>query len=143
MCEEDPRSEDFKTIQIAQNDMMRFITGCKTKDKVSTKSLLEKCGFLSINQLNAQVKLMEIWKAKNVDNYLLKIKQQESTSETVTTRAAARGRPCEIGRSKQTQNSCISDAIRIWNIAPDIVKNCKSLYSAKVETKKYVKTLPI
>ena len=36
-----------------------------------------------------------------------------------------------------------SDAARLWNRAPDSIKNCKSIYKAKVEIKKFIGTLPI
>ena len=39
---------------------------------------------LSVNQLNAQVKLLEVWKAMNVEDYPLKIKQQEVSKTDVS-----------------------------------------------------------
>ena len=112
--EEDPKCEDFKAIQKIQNDMLRFLASCKIKDKVSIKSLLEKFSFFTNNQLNAQIKLMEVWKALNTDNYPLQITQRVSSNDVVTTRAAARGRHCEIGRSNLTQNTCVSE-FGIWH----------------------------
>ena len=123
--------------------MLRFLAGCKIKDKVSIKSLLEKFSFFTNNQLNAQIKLLEVWKALNTDNYPLQITQRVSSNDVVTTRAAARGRPCEIGRSNLTQNTCVSDAIRIWNLAPTSFTDSTTLYKAKKESKKFVKSLPI
>ena len=37
----------------------------------------------------------------------------------------------------------INDGIKAWNKAPDAIKNCNSLFSAKREIKKFVKTLQI
>ena len=54
----------------------------------------------SVNQLNAQIKLLEIWKALNVVDHPLKIEQQSR---------ACLGRPCEIGKTTLTQNTCVSD----------------------------------
>ena len=66
------------------------------------------------------------------DDYPLQVKQQEVPVSGMTTRAAEKGRPIEIGKSNLTQNSCdISDAIRIWNLAPATVTNAKSLYLGK------------
>ena len=70
--------EDFKAIQIIQNNLLRSLNGTKVKDMISIDSLLEKFGVLSVNQLNAQVKLAEIWKALHVDDYPLKIEQQNT-----------------------------------------------------------------
>ena len=138
-----PKCESFKALQKIQNDLMRFLAGCQVKDKVSIRSLLEKFNMLSVNQLNAQIKLLEIWKAINVQDYPLVIQQQMIGDGMATTKAAARGRPCEIGRSQLTQSTCISDAITLWNIAPGAITGSKTLFQAKREIKKYVKTLPI
>ena len=63
---------------------MRSLNGTKVKDKISIISLLTKFGMLSVNQLNAQVKLVEMWKAINVDDYKLNSKpemEKESAHE--------------------------------------------------------------
>ena len=110
---------------------------------MSIESLMSKFNIMSVNQLNAQIKLLEVWKAQNVSNYPLKIAQQSINSEGVSTRAAHSGRPCEIGKSVLAQKTCISDAIRLWNRAPSKIVECKSLQTAKIEIKLFVKTLPI
>ena len=43
----------------------------KIKYRVSVKSMLSKFNLLSVNQLAAQIKLTEVWKAKNVEDYAL------------------------------------------------------------------------
>ena len=42
--------------------------GTKVKDMISTKSLLDEFGMMAVNQINAQIKLLEIWKSLNVLN---------------------------------------------------------------------------
>ena len=42
---------------------------------------------LSVNQVNAQVKLQEMWKANNVDNYPLKVNIRMPNDDERTTRA--------------------------------------------------------
>ena len=85
-----------------------------------------------MNQLNAQIKLLDIWKALNVDGYPLKIKQQQAVNNHGTlTRAWAIGRPCEIGKSTLTQNTCPSDAIKLWNQLPPSITTSKNVYHAK------------
>ena len=64
--------------------------------------LLSKFGMLSVNQLNAQMKLVEMWKAINVDDYPLKVEQQARNGERVSTRADTTKKPIEIGRTNQT-----------------------------------------
>ena len=109
----------------------------------NSKSLAEKLGLLSVNQLNAQIKLMEVWKALNVEDYPLVIKQQETSQTGAVTRAAENRRPIEIGKSSQSKNTCVSDAVRVWNLAPEEVKGTKSLFLAKKAIKDYVKSLPV
>ena len=140
---EDTESADFKAIQLVQNKLLRSLNGTKIKDRVSTASLLTKFGVLSVNQLNAQAKLLEMWKSLNVEDYPLKIKQQEKSETGVNTRASLRGRPMGIGKTNITKNTSISDMIRIWNLAPDKVTESKSIYQAKNQIKSYVKSLPI
>ena len=141
--EDSPRCEDFKSIQKIQNDLMRYLTGCQLKDKVSIRSLLDKLNMVSVNQLNAQVKLLEMWKSLNIEDYPLKLQQQEIREGMATTRAATKGQPCDIGRTQLTQTTCISDAIKMWNAAPCAITESRSLYQAKREIKKYAKTLPV
>ena len=106
-------------------------------------SLLEQFNTVSVNQLNAQIKLLEVWKSLNVSDYPLEIRQQSITENVVTTRAAAKARPCPVGRSLITQSTCVSDAIKVWNLAPCKVTESLTLYQAKKQIKEYVRTLPI
>ena len=141
--ESDPECEDFKAIQLVQNNLLRALNGSSVKDMVSISLLLKKFEMLSVNQLNAQMKLVEIWKAFNVIDYLLKIKQQSSDISRTSTRADSMKKPIEIGKSNLVQKTCVSDAIRLWNMAPLPITNCTSLNQAKSEIKKFVRLLPI
>ena len=97
---------------------------------------------LSVNQINAKVKMQEVWKALNVENYPLKIDCQKVSDTSTSTRAMTSGRPIESGKSTLVSNSCISDAIKIWNQAPEVVKNCASLSQIKKAAKLYARSLP-
>ena len=139
----DPECSDFKAIQLVQNKLLRSLNGTKIKDMVSTSSLLQKFGMLSANQMNVQLKLVEVWKAMNVQDYPLKIERQSVQQNGVSTRADSTGKPIGIGKSLLTQKSCISNAIHLWNLAPVSVTGSLSLYQAKAEIKKYVRQLPV
>ena len=39
--------------------------------------------------------------------------------------------------------TCINDAAKLWNGAPDTIKNCVSIYSVKKCIKAYTSTLPL
>ena len=51
-------------IQKTQNKLTRFLNNAKISDKISTKTLLKNINGLSVNQLNAQIKLTELWKSQ-------------------------------------------------------------------------------
>ena len=140
---EDPECAAFKSIQVLQNNLMRTLNGSKIKDMISIKSLLQKFDMLSVNQIDASIKLLQIWKTINLEDHPLKIQLQSAPLEGATTRAAEGGRPVERGGSNCLRNTAISDAIYIRNRAPTSVKESVSLYQVKRAIKIYVKSLPI
>ena len=143
MTNEDPECAAFKAIQTIQNNLMRTLNGTKTRDKISIKSLLKKFGMLSVNQINASIKLLEIWKALNDNQHPLKIKRQAANEEGALTRAAQRSRPMEMGGTNRLRSTAIADAITIWNKAPPAIQESKTIYQAKKAIKTYVNSLPI
>ena len=54
---------------------------------------------LSINQINGQMKVMKIWKALNIPDYPLKIIQQSTKTNMISTRACTNGKLIEYGKS--------------------------------------------
>ena len=141
--EEDALNATLAAVQRVQNNLVRMINGCKISDKVSIKSLLTKSNMLSINQLNAQIKLTEMWKAVHFTNYPIDIPRKSTIDNAMNTRACTEGRLVESGLKPLTQRTFIYDATRLWNTAPSEITNAKSLDVAKSEIKKFVKTLPI
>ena len=105
--------------------------------------MLTKFNMLSVNQLNASIKMLEIWKAINVEDYPLKVEKQTSNKSRVSTRADILEKPIEIGKTVVVQKTCVSDAIRLWNLAPNHITNSTSLAHAKSEIRKFVRQLPI
>ena len=122
---------------------MRLLNGSKVKDMVSIRSLLNKFNMRSVNQLNCQIKLLEIWKATHTANYPLQVESNSVKDVGEATRAACERRPIEVGKTNLTQKTSVSGAIRIWNLAPAIIKNCTTIYQAKKEIKKYAMSIPI
>ena len=120
--------------------MLRFLKNSKLKDKVSTKSMLEKLNVLSVNQMNAQIKMTEMWKANNVDNYPLKIEKKTQSDEIRSTRAVSAGHWIEPGKTNLLQSTFLSDA---WNKVPDCIIQCRNVWKAIREIKKFVKNLPV
>ena len=90
---------------------------------------------LSINQLNAQIKLTERWKAINPQNYPIKVYKQSIENLGSTTRASTYVKLIERGTKAKTIKKWISDSTRICNKAPAALK------SAKNEIKKFLKSI--
>ena len=67
---------DLNALQKTQNRLIRLLSGTKLSDKISTGSLLKNLKMLSVNQLNAQIKLTEIWKAVNNENHPISVKKK-------------------------------------------------------------------
>ena len=133
----------FKDIQRIQNNLLRTLNGSKIVDRVSINYMLDKYKMLSVNQLNASVKLLMVWKSLNIDNYPWKINRQKDNVNGVNTRGNSAERPIEIGKTPIVQKTCASDAIHLWNSSPKSVTESVSLYQVKKEIKKFVKLLPI
>ena len=63
--DQDSRNGHLKELQKTQNKLLGFLNKSKISDKISTRQILENLNMCSINQLNAKIKLTEMWKATN------------------------------------------------------------------------------
>ena len=66
-----------------------------------------------------------------MEKYPLEIKQQNTDHLGMSTRADNCNRAIKIGKSSLTQKTCVSDAIKLWNVAPETIKRCLSIHQAK------------
>ena len=142
MTELAPTNGDLDSIQRVQNKLVRILNGVRLVDKISAKSLAAKLGLLSVNQINAQVKLTEMWKAVNSGSNSLKITIKTKTSEAAITRADKNLTLMEQGLTELCKKTFLNDAAHLWNSTPISIKDSNSLYSAKKEIKTFVKSLP-
>ena len=55
--------------------MARLLNGVQIVDKISTKMLMTNVNILSVNQMNAQIKITDVWKAIHDVNHHLKIEK--------------------------------------------------------------------
>ena len=135
----------MKSVQTAQNKLMRMLINAPYNDRTSTSVLLKETGLLSVNQLAASIKLCEVWKAENVPNYPVQLEPNQRIS-TYTERSV---RPTTNRKWNQDCNSTAAresfsrNAAKLWNSAPLTIKNAKNLNLAKKEIKKHCKMLPI
>ena len=84
--EEDSKQKPLGSIQVAQNKLARFLSGRKLQDKIPNRDIYKEPKIPSVNQFNAQIKLLEIWKSqartptqpsRNVETRQFKIEEQE------------------------------------------------------------------
>ena len=71
---------------------MRFLNNVRIADKISTSKLLSNLNILSVNQINAQVKLTELWKMQNLKDYHLKINNPVINHEQRSLRSISSGK---------------------------------------------------
>ena len=125
--------------------MLRAINGSNLKDRISTASLLEKFNLRSVNQLAAQIKLVETWKSLNVPDYPIVL--EPYNQENASSNAELRPRPTRIFndscRLQLAKSSFNVDAARLWNLAPEKIKTAKNIFAAKAAITEYVKNLPL
>ena len=73
---------------------------------------------LSVNQINAQVKLTEMWKASNVENYPTKLCKKDLCDDSRLTRSTSRGDLVLLGKNELCNASFMSRK------GPVVVKGC-------------------
>jgi len=143
--ESDKTQENMKSLQRTQNRMLRAIDGTKIKDKISTSSMLQKFGLLSINQLAAKIKLIEGWKIVNNEEYPLSLDPYNRKREEIS--HYLRTQPNRIfndtSKLSKSESSFHLDTARLWNNSPSAVRDATSLPMAKSAIDIYCKSLPL
>ena len=107
--------------------------------------MLDKFGLLSVNRLAAKIKLVEIWKSLNKENYpicLAPYKPVNATSSHVLRQQDNRifADSCRLSKS---ESSFHIDAARLWNLAPDSIQKAQNLNLAKRSIDEFCKSLPL
>ena len=90
-----------------------------------------------MNQMIAQIKITEAWKASQDRAYPLKIEKVKKAEDCATTRAATNGNVIVTGKTELVQSTYLSDTSNAWNKTPTMIKECKTLWSAKKAIKKF------
>ena len=134
---------DLQALQLVQNKLVRALNNAKLSDHRSTKSLLAKLDMQSVNQLNAQIKISEIWKAINKANYPIEVEKYILKTDERLSRSKTSEKLLLSGHSDLMKSCFKNDALKLWNNCPDSITKCTSLYSAKKAIKSYTKSLPI
>ena len=99
--------------------------------------MLDKLGWLSINQMAAEARLIEVWKALNLNNSLTGLFEKVQGP----TRAANQNRIKLGANSKIKENSFLYPSVTLWNMAPTSVVEAKKESIAKKSIRKFVTKL--
>ena len=115
-----------------------------SSETVYTETLIKEVNMLSVNRMNAHIKLTEVWKAIHIKNSPLNISLPTVDSNARGSRSTSDGRLqiCK-GRSMNSQASLLNDSKKVWNAAPKNIRECTSLFVVKKEIKKFVANLPL
>ena len=97
---------------------------------------------LSVNQMNAQIKMTEAWKINHIKDYPTKWEHKITAEDERLTRAGTLNKIPETAKSKMTQSCFNNDAKKLWNKAPMSFKQCTTIQIAKKAIKSFVKSLP-
>jgi hypothetical protein len=89
--------------------------------------MLYKQNVLYVNLTHAQIKILEIRRSINIENNPNKVTTvNHSNSDRIT-----RGMMIGPLQENNTPCTCLGDATRLWNKAPETVKAAKTLNGAK------------
>ena len=139
LSESDPRCKMGTDLQIAQNKLLRLLTGTVLTDKKSISSMLYQLGIGSVNQMIAEARLLETWKATHLQGApLSNILVKKPIGPSSTTRSISGGDLCTQG----APNSFSNLASGLWNRAGPEIRKATTLNSAKKEIRKFAKSLP-
>ena len=139
----DPEPTSIKGIKVIYHDVLRLLCSSKREDKMSVENMLNKVGWLSINQLASEVRLIEVWKSLNQENYCLQGLFEKVESNRHNTRASLKIRlKCGL-KSRLRDNSFHFPSVKLWNSAPLDVTNAPTESLARSAIRAYVENLPI
>ena len=101
--------------------------------------MLQKLGWLSINQLAAEVRLIEVWKALHPGSSLTGLFEKVQG----TTRAASQNRIKLEKYCKLRESSFLYPSSKLWNRAPLNIVEAKTESQARKAIRTFVKSLPL
>ena len=133
----------LESLQIAQNRFARFMHGSKLIDRINNHTIYNEINVLSVNQLNAQTKLLEVWKALQDPKYPTQWERRSDVQKRSGLKTSNKPELITNGNSRIQENTFYNDAAQLWNAAPKSIKNCKTAFSAKKQIKLFVKSLPL
>ena len=138
----DPNHTSINGIEVIYNDLLRLLCSSKRGNRKPRQELLAQVGWLSINQMSCEIRLIEVWKSLNLDNYCLK-EMFEKINSSQTTRLVNKIRLKANFKTRLRESSFHYPSVQVWNSAPLSVTKATSESQARNAIREYVKTLPI
>ena len=135
----DPHPTAIHGIKVIFNRVLRILCGTVQEDKMSVEKMLNKLGWLSINQLAAEVRLIEVWKALHPGSSLTGLFEKVQG----TTRAASQNRIKLEKYCKLRESSFLYPSSKLWNRAPLNIVEAKTESQARKAIRTFVKSLPL
>ena len=137
--EEDPTSGRMRKLQLALKRITRFLTGISLQDRIKTEELLQRAKLPQVNQMAAEQKLGETFRAgkteiPGVTNNIILVSSKE---HTMTTRGQIEGNIMLMTGEAYRRDSFLYKAVRLWNALPNWRVIIKSLNPC------FVKKLPM
>ena len=86
---------------------------------------------MSVNQINAQIKLSEMWKGVKDEDHPFNLLKRESGPNVRSMRSITNEILPVHSFSELSKNTLINDGIKAWNKAPAKIKDCITYASAK------------
>ena len=126
------------------NDCLRLLSGKVISDEVSIKSMLDNIGWLSINQLAAETRLIEAWKSIHLDNYCMKDILQLRHKSSYNTRSHNVDYLDTGVNDIYGSAGFVNTTAKLWNKSPNAVKEATTISLAKKEIREFVmENIPI
>ena len=131
----DPTDGLFEGLQIAQNRLARFLHGSTLSDRIINHKIYKEVNILSVNQLNAQTKLLEVWKASQDPKYPTQWERRSEIQKRSGLKSSNKPDLIANGTSRTQANTFYNDAANLWNAAPKKIKECNTVFIVKKEIK--------
>ena len=93
--------------------------------------------------MNAQIKLLEVWKSQHSETYPIKWSGRNDAIQDRRTRSSNENLLHESFGCKILNSTFMTDSARIWNLVPNSIKSSATISSAKNNIKNYILNLPI
>ena len=115
-----------------------LLSGKAITDQVSIKSMLENLGWLSVNQLAAETRLIEAWKSVHIDDYCMKDVLKLRHKGSYNTRSNHVDYLDTGVEDIYGSAGFVNTTAKLWNKSPKLVKEATSISIAKREIRKFV-----